>query len=124
VTNDTDKAKRLWGWSSWEQGAKHAVPQLVFGELVKLAAPRLERFQSDLYHDAMWLHRELPLRFSGDHEDAVVFHYAVSDYGTSIGTEADYVRLRVASGGGLQWRITVSNRGGGAWFFQAEEVTP
>ncbi len=54
---------------------------LMFGELVKLAAPVLTHFHGDLYHDALWLHQHVT-------GDTFTFYWSVRATGTTIGTEA------------------------------------
>lgn len=75
----------------------------VHGELVKLASPVVQHYQSDLYHDASWLQKYLT-------EETVfpwAFFYGVRDTGTSIGTDLDLVRYSNT----FVYRVTVSNDG-------------
>lgn len=51
----TTETKRLFGWvRDWDE-ARTPVLALLFGELVKRAAPIVQEYQSDLFHDAAWL---------------------------------------------------------------------
>lgn len=53
---------------------------LVFGELVKIAAPVMVTFHSDLFHDATWLQEHMTGR-------EFEFYWSVNHSGTSIGTD-------------------------------------
>lgn len=46
-----------WGWSRGWADAKSYLAQRIFGSLVALSQPVLERYQGDLYHDAVWIHK-------------------------------------------------------------------
>lgn len=71
------------------------VASLVFGELVKLTAPVLQAYHSDLYHDALWLSANLKGR-------SVTFPYSYDNCGTSLVSEPKIaVRL-------FAYRVTVS----------------
>ena len=81
----------------------HEAVQYVYGHLVKLAAPVMQRYWSDLYHDAMWVDKYVRgERFS--------FYYSVGESGTGIGT--DEVALYRANG----YRVTV-------WAEQGRRIT-
>lgn len=71
---------------------------LLFGELVKLAAPAIKHYQSDLYHDAMWLSRYLK-------GASFAFFWSVDESGTTIGTEPIGLREHA-------YRVTVTNTRG------------
>ena len=120
---DRTEGDRLWGRGSWEGGASSAVPQLVFGELVKLATPVVKRYQSDLYHDARWLGAQLAQTFEGAQTERFEFFYAVSAWGTSIGTERDLVKLRLTEEGDRFYRVAVTNRDD-TWHFEARVLCP
>lgn len=70
------------------------VAHLIFGHLVKLAQPYVERYHSDLYHDAMWICRNVP-------GTACSFWFGADSDGTAIGT----VAALVAGGRQNAWRI-------------------
>lgn len=67
------------GYALNELGTLTSVRAGVFGELVKLAAPVLEHYHSDLFHDAEWLGKYL----NGPME----FYFSVDDSGTCIGID-------------------------------------
>jgi hypothetical protein len=75
-----------------------AVRQLVFGHLLSIAAPIVQHYHSDLYHDAIWLSRHL----SGP---SMTFYWSVDDCGTQIGTDAIGHNRREA------YRVTVAIEG-------------
>jgi hypothetical protein len=53
---------------------------LVFGRLVRLAAPVIRRYESDLFHDALWLREHLA-------GTEFTFFWSVGESGTHIGTD-------------------------------------
>lgn len=55
----------------------------IFGELVRLAAPVLSRYHSDLYYDAKWLDENITR--------PCVFYYGVRDSGTHIGNDRSLI---------------------------------
>jgi hypothetical protein len=56
----------------------------VFAELVTLSRPIVSHYLSDLYHDALWLSRNLT-------GSDTTFYYGLRETGTSIGFDADLV---------------------------------
>lgn len=85
-----------------------AVRQLVFGELVKLTAPVLTHYHSDLYHDALWLAEQC-------HGAEVTFRYSFDESGTVIGGGMAHMRKHA-------YRITVGVTDGQAWM-DSEPIT-
>lgn len=55
----------------------------LFGKLVALAFPILERYQSDLYHDALWIEQNV--------EGPMTFYFSCDESGTMIGL--DFARV-------------------------------
>ena len=93
----------VWGWD-------HMPKAIIFGKLMDLANPIVNRYRSDFFHDAMWI-SELP-------DQPVVFFYAISDNGTYIfpnGSER-------AINGYDTFRITVTHTSDNKWEFGAEKV--
>lgn len=81
---------------------------LVFGHLVKLAAPVVKHYQSDLYHDAIWLSRYMEgATFS--------FYWSCDESGTAIGTQPAPLREHA-------YRLTVSNEQGAISLVIAEHA--
>lgn len=64
----------------YETGAVDIRPcvSLVFGKLLELASPFIKAYQSDLYHDAIWLHDNLA-------GESFVFYWSCNESGTTIG---------------------------------------
>jgi hypothetical protein len=60
-------------------------PQFIFEHMVRLAQPLMESYQSDLWHDAMWLAKHASQVMPGQ---AVHFHWYVSPSHTHLGNEA------------------------------------
>lgn len=103
VTNEDAHAVDLCSGNS----PRDVPRQLIFGQLVKLACPVVMHYHSDLYHDAMWLNSHIP-----DEVYRFVFFYGVRATGTSIGTDAQSVRVS----NDRVYRITVTNRQTGEWY--------
>lgn len=85
----------------FEDTMSFSVRAKLFGVLVQLAAPVVEHYHGDLYHDVHWLDEHV--------EGPMHFFYGIRDTGTGIGTDRDLV----TSHNTLAWRIdlTVSPRG-------------
>lgn len=105
--------KFLTGWEKTGNIKQLGVRQRVFGELVQLATAHLERYHSDLYHDAQWLDRNL----NGPME----FYYGADDSGTAI-YEATEDGLRfVQLCRKNRWKITLTHEDH-AWYLSVEEL--
>lgn len=103
--------------SQSEPACDDSVRALLFGQLLKLAQPFIEGYQSDLYHDVHWIDRQV--------KGPMVFWYSVDTTGTAIGTEAEFVRMRnyehfwrielldtvSASGNYHKWQVAVTHLG-------------
>ncbi len=60
---------------------RHATESTLFGELVKLATPRLKAYYSDLYYDVLWIQKNWnDIKDNG-------FYFSVRDSGTNIGQD-------------------------------------
>lgn len=71
------------------------VAHLIFGQLVRLSQPHIERYYADLWHDAAWIGNNV----TGEHAE---FWFGADADGTAIGTDASLVaRYRTNA-----WRIT------------------
>lgn len=68
---------RLVGWCEFND----SVRALLFGHMVKLAKPIVQEYQSDLYHDAMWLAENVT--------GARTFEWLVRPSGTNIDGSAE-----------------------------------
>jgi hypothetical protein len=102
-----------------DEDATLHVPQMAFGELVKLAAPVIEHFHSDLYHDAICLSRiPWPLH------KPFGFHYNVRSTGTTIVYPEGWTENLYRIMGGTWYYIEISREPGA---FQSKwnmSVTP
>jgi hypothetical protein len=80
-----------------------SVRAALFGVLVELAAPVVEHYRGDLYHDVHWIDRHAtgPLRF----------YYGVRDTGTGIGTDRDLV----VNHNTLAWQVDLTVNARGKW---------
>ena len=58
-----------------------------FGELVKLATPKVTHYHGDLFWDALWINEH----FTKETTD-IQFFYVVRDHGTHIGTDEALLR--------------------------------
>ena len=80
-----------------------AVRAALFGVLVGLARDTVKHYQSDLYHDAIWLH--------GVAMRPMVFFYGVRESGTDLSFDEDYVRQLNTK----IWRIELIRSDNGKW---------
>lgn len=89
-------------WSDTRSTDVSHAAHLVFGRLVRLAAPVIRRYESDLYHDATWLRTHLA-------GTAFTFFWSVGESGTHIGTDEAlaYQAARTLHHTGM-YRITVA----------------
>lgn len=73
------------GWHGEEGQDLSAVRATLFGELVKLAAPVIEHYHSDLFHDARWIE---------EHVDGapMSFDFVARPCGTYIGVDVEAMR--------------------------------
>ena len=83
----------------------------LFGELVKYSMPLLERFHSDIYHDANWVGSFV----TGE----TVFYYSADDSGTMIGEDKDLIFRHRKS---LNLQITITNENQ-VWFATFVDMT-
>lgn len=90
------------------QGAPHQVKGYVFGQLVRLAQPYIASYYSDLWHDAAWIEKYLPV--PTDDTAQFSFNYAVNDSGTAIGTENNVLAYREH-----KYRLTYETRRNQRW---------
>jgi hypothetical protein len=103
----------LTGWHP----INNSVRALLFGELVKLANIDLERYHSDLWHDAQCV-----AAITGP----TTFFFATDAYGTSIGEDESLVKLRCGKKSHLYMIRLVcddgSTPGDGLWSVIIDEV--
>lgn len=93
----------------------------VFGVLVELASGRVREYRSDLYHDALWLQRNLTTAEVRAAGGEWAFSYAAEEWGTAIGFDEEMVSRR----GGDVWRLTVRcdhPEGDGLWTLEGVEI--
>lgn len=74
------------GYDTGKTHITESVRAMVFGELIRLVRPVLEAYESDLYHDALWLQT-----FANDMRSEITFYYSFNNSGTSIGVERTYL---------------------------------
>lgn len=75
---------------------------LVFGELARMVIPVMTHYQSDLYHDALWLAEQ------GKGQSEFVFYFSFNDTGTDIASVPTYMHRE------HKYRVTVRNVDGSA----------
>jgi hypothetical protein len=118
TTHDT---VRLYGWEpNWAQ-AKRPVLALLFGHMVRRATPVMHEYQSDLYHDALWLEQHCVPGTS--------FDWLVRPSGTNLSTHPDthqncaHIGVRIGAGpGAVLYRVTLRDDGDGQYFADFTEV--
>jgi len=92
----TTRSIRL-GYESYKVDLSESDSPKVFGELLKLASGIVKAYGSDLFHDAVWLYRNVP------GTPGVAFYYGVRESGTSLSRDLGDVAPFNAS----VWRVTV-----------------
>lgn len=94
------------GWNELDD----SIRARFFGELVKLAAPVLERYHSDLYHDARWVRENVT--------GPMVIFFGADDFGTDIGDESalDHITRRSV------WRVQLTHGRYGKWSAEILQV--
>lgn len=107
-----------FGWCTDWTEAQHYVLQRIFGSLVRIAAPVVQEFHGDLFHDAEWLRQHLtgPMEFwfcartSGTHiglMDDTIWLNSVRGVNRSD-KDAKFVRCTLTQDGG-RWEFTVTD---------------
>lgn len=107
------ETKTLVNGANWDD-AKSTVCATIFGKMVELAKDRVEHYRSDLYHDALWLDRELkgPMQFdwiareSGTFIGEIVNHVKDDDWSKSVRYRFD-IRLE----GDRKWMLDIYEAG-------------
>lgn len=88
----TTETVRLYGWTTFEDGQR-PIRALLFGEMVRRATPLMHQFQSDLFHDAVWLED----RLLGEQS----FDWLVRPSGTNLSDEPDPAKNMAHIGVGI-----------------------
>lgn len=102
--------QQLSGWGAFEGSIAGSCRALIMGELVKLAAPFVEHYHSDFYHDAMWLQANV----RGECE----FYFSFDECGTYL-SENPLLGLNRKHG----YACEVTNPDGrGMWFLDMRAV--
>lgn len=81
-----------------DEDVSHSVRALLFGELMKLAAPRVQHYHCDLYHDAHWIGENV--------SEPTTFYFGADNCGTAIGTIQEYINRKNV------WRVTLVGENG------------
>lgn len=81
---------RLVGWGTFED-LSSSILALLFGHMVRLAAPVVEEYHSDLFHDAEWIRKNVTGPTS--------FDFVVRTSGTHVGQIARVAFDSYAPGG-------------------------
>lgn len=83
----------------------------LFGELVKLSAPIVKHYVSDLYRDAQFVMADL--------NEEGEFFYGADEWGTAIGTEEKFIRYSRSDN---VWRLEITHRRG-VWSVEIYALT-
>ena len=110
MTNTITKVE-LAKWHKDSEPMPESAKATLYGHLVQYAMPLLERFHSDLYHDANWVKSFVTTE--------TVFYYSVDNSGTMIGEDKDII-FRHRKGLNLQVSITNENQ---VWFATFVDMT-
>lgn len=93
-----------------------AVPSsLIFGQLAKRAAPVIDRYHSDLYHDALWIEAEI--------HGPDVFFWGVDECGTAMGRGSDRNPGFVLAARRTVYRVEVAHDDRDRWTMSFEAVS-
>lgn len=111
---------RLVGWGDWES-VKPSLIQRVFGHMVRLAAPVVTEYHSDLYWDAVNLEAILDNGMNQT-ETATSFLYAVRTSGTNFG-ESALCSAEIGSPGLILYTITVEIDDRRCWWIEITDET-
>lgn len=101
---------RLFGWSD---KIETPVLSLMFGEMVKRSMGVVEQYQSDLYHDAQWLERNVI--------GPCVFFWGPRTWGTVIGMDRALV-FHNSPQGLIPYRVTLECERG-CWYVTFDRET-
>lgn len=86
ATTNESYTSRIYGEEKFSRCAD-VVRGGIFREMLKLATPTVKHYQSDLYHDAIWLRDEI--------HGPQVFFWSFDDTGTAISEDLDsYITRR------------------------------
>lgn len=115
---------RLVGWGTDAEFIKGYVLPRVFGHLVRLAAPVVQEFHSDLYSDAEWL----PLNVTGPCE----MDFVVRQHGTHLGMVGENWNMARSymespsmwTGGDRFYRLALTVDDRGEWSLTITRVQP
>lgn len=97
---------RLIGAGSWAE-LHFPIKSLLFGHMVKLATRVVHQYQSDLFHDAMWLNEQT---------GPVEFEWLIRPSGTNL-NETARIAVKIGAGETAQfWRVRLFDKDGrGDW---------
>lgn len=117
----TDDTVRLYGWEPDWTRAKRPVLALLFGEMVRRATPIMREYQSDLYHDALWMEQHLTPGKS--------FDWLIRPSGTNLSDEPDthknnaHIGVRIGAGDtAVLYRVTLRVHGHGEYTADFQSV--
>lgn len=81
MTVTTTEKVRLYGWiDDFAEGAR-PIRAILFGEMVRRATPIMEHFQSDLFHDAIWINENV--------NGVTAFDWLIRPSGTNLSANPD-----------------------------------
>lgn len=102
--------QQLSGWGAFEGSIAGSCRAMILGQLIKLAAPHVEHYHSDFYHDAMWIQANV--------RGECLFYFSFDDYGTDLSEDALIGLYRQH---GYTCEVTNTN-GRGMWFLEMRAV--
>lgn len=99
------------GYHDADDASHPSVCARIFAEMLSLALPTVKHYQSDLYHDALWLAKGMPTNEP--------WWFGIRESGTSIGTDHRLVSAYNAK----TYRMVVHRNERDAWVLTASVET-
>lgn len=101
-------------YGSWDNSSS-TIKAVTFGVLVELAEGRMENYRSDLWHDALWIDREIT--------GPITFEWVLRDWGTHIGDAAATFNYGNFGGEAFKYRFELEDNDG-KWNLTIYEGSP
>lgn len=113
MTKNLVKTVRLVGFSDNFPDVAESARAVLFGAMIKRAAPVMKEYHSDLYHDANWLRENL--------NGPMTFDWLVRYSGTNL-QEGARISVKIGAGEGATfYRVRVFHEKG-VWFAEFTNV--
>lgn len=111
---------RLYGYvDNFAEGSR-PIRALLFGEMVRRAMPVMHEYQSDLFHDALWIEEYV--------NGPTTFDWLIRPSGTNLSTHPDpsqnmaRIGVRIGAGDGAVFYVVNVDVDRGMWFATFTEI--